>query len=99
MHVPAVIFGQVEAVWLESVIGKWLNSTPKIPERQVIFRSEQRHITIDAFIAFAVIRFGGKDRDHARVDQLADDLAQIIGIARLEVCANLDDDKGWTIDS
>ena len=78
---------------VESAVGEVGNRCPKVPEGKVIFRGEQCHVTVDAFVLFAVVRFGGKDWHHACIQQLGDDLAQVFGVTRFEVRAHLNDDK------
>jgi len=84
---------------IESAVGEIGEGGPKIPQGKIIFSGKQSHVAVDAFILLAIIRFGGKDWDNARVEQLQDDLAQVFSITRFKMRADLDDHKGRAMDA
>src|SRR5215216_5303814 len=84
---------------VETSIGQIRKRRPKIPEGQIIFRRQRRHVTVDALILFTVIGFGSKNRHDTGIQQLQDNLPQILGITRLKVGTNLNDDKRGTMNS
>ena len=70
--------GEVGQILIETRLGQVLNSSPEIPEGDIVLKRKRVQGAVDTAIAFQIIGFGAQNRQHALIDRILQDETHLI---------------------